>query len=668
VRSLSVLAVTLTMAAAFAAPPALGAPAGSLDPTFHGTGFRSDQIDLGPGTPFSFNDAIVATADGRIFAATATKDASDLTKVTVTALDGGGALNPAWASVGISRNAAFSKADPADVPYTIVTDAALAPDGKLVVAGWGGIDDFNMLDTAFVQRYRTDGTLDPGFGDAGTVRFSVPSATSAREAKFSTVAVDSAGRVIAAGGENAVGSSDGQSLIVRFKPDGGLDPTFGGTGYVTAQYDTVPPLESGWSDLALAPDDSLVLLGAAPDRVIAKVSTSGVRDPAYGPDGFAHVPQLSTSTTGLKKTTASALALMPDGRVVVGGGASWRQGAGPDFDVFESWIGRFTAAGMLDPAFDGDGIAVWRFGEDGAGTWADSFVRDLAVQANGSIVAVAQAGSTDGQDLGSSDGLVIRVRGDGSLDPLFGTGGQSRLKLSAPGRNTLLGTLALAPGRKIALAGGLSDAGGATAAGIVRLIGDGDPVASLAAPAQVTVGKPAALDATASADDWGISSYGWDLNGDGVFGDAAGSAAIAPLLSLGTHTVAVRVTDDAGQSAVASATVKVVVPFTVKLPKSLTLLGSKVKVPVTCTQPGPCKGTLTLLLKVKAKTARLVSVNVGRASFSLRGGQRKLVPVTVAKRVRRNVARRGKATLNVVIRGRGVDEVLQRSVVVVRRR
>ncbi|HEY5143493.1 MAG TPA: PKD domain-containing protein [Solirubrobacteraceae bacterium] len=666
-RSFSALAVACTVAALAAASPALGAPAGSLDPTFQGTGFRSDQIDLGPGTPFSFNDAIVATADGRIFAATAAQDASALTKVTVSALDGGGALNPAWASVGISRNAAFSKAHPADVPYTLVTDAALAPDGKLVVAGWGGVDDFHMLDTAFVQRYRTDGTLDPGFGDAGTVRFSVPSTTSAHEAAFSSVAVDSAGRVVAAGGDNAVGSGDVQSLIVRFKPDGTLDPTFGGTGYVTAQYDTVPPLESRWIDLALAPDDSLVLLGAVPDRVVAKVSASGVRDPAYGPDGFAHVPQLSTSTTGLKKTTAAALALMPDGRVVVGGGASWRQGAGPDFDVFESWIGRFTAAGQLDPAFDGDGIAVWRFGEDGAGTWADSFVRDLAVQANGSIVAVTQAGSTDGQDLGTSDGLVIRVRGDGSLDPLFGTGGQSRLKLSAPGQSTLLGTLALAPGRKIALAGGIRGAGGATAAGVVRLIGDGDPVASLAAPAQVVVGKTAALDASASADDWAIASYGWDLNGDGVFGDATGPA-IAPLLSLGTHTVAVRVTDDAGQSALASAKVKVVVPFTVKLPKSLKLLGSKVKVPVTCTKAGPCQGTLTLLLKVRSNAARLVSVRVGQASFSVRRGQRKLVAVTVARRVRRNVARHGKATVSVAIRARGVDEVLQRSVVVLRRR
>ena len=36
--------------------------------------------------------------------------------------------------------------------------------------------------------------------------------------------------------------------------------------------------------------------------------------------------------------------------------------------------------------------------------------------------------------------------------------------------------------------------------------------------------------------------------------------------------------------------------------------------------------------------------------------------------LRRNVARHGKATVSVAIRARGVDEVLQRSVVVLRRR
>lgn len=664
-RSLTVVAAVVVTALAGAAP-APAATAGSLDPSFHGTGVRSDQLDLGAGTPFSFYDAVVAAPDGSVRAVATAGDASDLSKVTVTGLDPAGQLSSAWAGTGIARNAAFSQEDPADVPYTLIRGATLAPDGKLIVAGRGGVDDFTMRDEGFIQRYRTDGTLDPAFGVAGTVRFTVPSPLIGHEAWFGDVAVDSAGRIVAVGADNALGSPNAQSLIVRLKPDGTLDTTFGGTGYVTAQYDTVPPLESRWNSVEIAPGDGFVLLGAAPGPVIAKVSAAGLRDLSYGPDGFAHIPELSTSETGQKKTLTTGPALLPDGRVVVGGGASWRQGAGFDFDVFESWMGRFTAAGVLDPAFDGDGIARWRFGADGAGTWADSFIRDLAAQANGSVVALTQAGSTDGDALGSIDGLTIRVRPDGSLDPLFGTGGQAPLALAPAGKRTLLGALALAPGRRILVGGGLQDAGGTTAAGVARLIGDGDPVAKLTAPAQGVAGKPVTLDASASVDDWLVSSHAWDLNGDGVFGDTVG-ATVTPVLPLGPHTVAVRVTDDAGQSATANATVKVLVPFTVKLPASLKLQGTKLKVPVTCAKPGPCKGTLTLSIKVKAKAARLVTVRVGRASFSVRGGQRKRVAMTLARRVRRTVARRGTARVTVAVRASGVSDVLQRQGLVVRR-
>lgn len=241
-RSLTVVAAVVVTALAGAAP-AVAATAGSLDTAFHWTGVRTDQLDLGAGTPFSFYESVVALPDGSVRALATEDDASDLSKVTVTGLDAGGSLSGSWAGTGIARNAAFAPEDPADIPYTQIGGATLTPDGKLIVAGRGGVDDFNMRDEGFIQRYRTDGALDSTFGVAGTVRFTVPSPLIAHEAGFGDVAVDSAGRIVAVGADNALGSPNGQSLIVRLKPDGTLDTTFGGTGYVTAQYDTVPPLE-----------------------------------------------------------------------------------------------------------------------------------------------------------------------------------------------------------------------------------------------------------------------------------------------------------------------------------------------------------------------------------------------------------------------------------------
>lgn len=657
-RALSSLTVLAVLAALALAAPASGAPAGSLDAGFNGTGVRTDQLDLGTPPAFSFYDDVVTGADGRIQAVGATQDADGLSKITVRGLTLAGAPDATWAG-GATRFPVFTATAP-DVAYHQANAALRAPDGKLLVAGTGGVEHIpQMLDRGFVQRYRADGTLDPDFGTGGSVQFVVPSPAGPREAGFGGIAVDAAGRVLAVGQDRPASGGGGQGLLVRFLANGQLDTSLGGTGWIL-----FPAVES-WSDIVLDTAGGAWLRGSdAAGGVIARVGADFAPVTSFGTNGLVHVPQISTSTA-TKKTLATGFAVLPDQRIVVVGWTSWRQGVGFDFDVFESWMMRFTAAGALDPAFDGDGIARWHFGEDGAGTWADSGLADVVVQENGAAVAVGQAGTSDGDKV-HDGGLVIRVLPDGSLDPRFGTAGQVRLKLGAAGGNTILGTMALGPARRILLAGGIADSATTLAAGVVRLIGDGDPTAALSAPAQVKAGTKATLDSSASADDWKLAETSWDLNGDGVFGDATGQV-VTPVLSLGPHTVTVRVTDDAAQTSQASAQVKVVVPFTVKLPKQLKLSGSSVKVPVTCAGPDPCRGTLSLLLKAKTKAARIVTVNVGRASFALRAGQRRLVRVKLARRVRTAVRRRGKVTLAMAVRTKGVAETLQRSQVVVRR-
>src|SRR5690349_16772477 len=77
----------------------------------------------------------------------------------------------------------------------------------------------------------------------------------------------------------------------------------------------------------------------------------------------------------------------------------------------ESLEGRtlLTGAGGLDPSFGGDGIVTRNLV-----TTEGAVTNDTAVQADGKIVAVGNAGG---------DMFVARFTPDGALDPSFGAGG-----------------------------------------------------------------------------------------------------------------------------------------------------------------------------------------------------------------------------------------------------
>lgn len=85
------------------------------------------------------------------------------------------------------------------------------------------------------------------------------------------------------------------------------------------------------------------------------------------------------------------------------------------------------------------------------------------------------------------------------------------------------------------------------------------PAASVvASPDAPLTGDEITLDGRGSRDpDGTIVAGGWDLDGDGDFDDAAGPLAAVTFDTAGPHTVALRVVDDNGATAVASAVVNV---------------------------------------------------------------------------------------------------------------
>jgi hypothetical protein len=96
------------------------------------------------------------------------------------------------------------------------------------------------------------------------------------------------------------------------------------------------------------------------------------------------------------------------------------------------------------------------------------------------------------------------------------------------------------------------------------------PTAALKLPKKQVAGKAIKLDASGSKDSDGtIASYAWDLDGDGTMEtDGGTSPTLAHAFSAGVHHIGVRVIDDKGGRAYASATVKAKKPVKKKRKKS----------------------------------------------------------------------------------------------------
>ena len=115
---------------------------------------------------------------------------------------------------------------------------------------------------------------------------------------------------------------------------------------------------------------------------------------------------------------ASSVLLQDNGRIVVVGSACAVESGDGDFVVV-----RYKSNGLLDSAFDGDGVVTTGFG-------LYDVALDAVRQPDGKLIV---AGFT-AADSGSSDLAMARYNSDGSLDASFGIGG--KLVGHYPGLNT----------------------------------------------------------------------------------------------------------------------------------------------------------------------------------------------------------------------------------------
>lgn len=110
-----------------------------------------------------------------------------------------------------------------------VSGVALQSDGKIVAAGNALLDDVGTGAFA-VERYNADGSLDSIFGTGGRVTTTFGES----ESYGRSILLQSDGRIIVSGYARVNGQYS--FALARFNGDGSLDSTFGSHGRATASF------------------------------------------------------------------------------------------------------------------------------------------------------------------------------------------------------------------------------------------------------------------------------------------------------------------------------------------------------------------------------------------------------------------------------------------------
>lgn len=277
-------------------------------------------------------------------------------------------------------------------------------------AGWG-VAAIVLLHASVVLA--APGDLDPTFGVGGRVTTNFRDDVTPSQARAVVIQPD--GKIIAGGGDY---------WLVRYLADGSLDPTFGNGGRAAE------PIQGELYALALQADGKIVAVGGTvsgdSNFAVIRFNANGTVDTTFDEDGR------QTVDIGLSNDEAMAVAVQPDGKIVLAGYSF--NGVDDDFALM-----RFLPNGWLDSALDGDGILTTPIGAGNE--------RAQAVVVSGGKILVAGFASNGSND----DFAVVRYNLNGTLDSSFDLDGKAVRDIN--GGNDVARALAVQSDGKILLAG-----------------------------------------------------------------------------------------------------------------------------------------------------------------------------------------------------------------------
>lgn len=371
-----------------------------------GTGARAAALALGPA------GAITVAGDAR---------GSGGEAVLVARFTAAGALDPTFAGSG-TRLTRFGTSSGASLGSATQRGGAVAvaPDGSTIVAGVAA-------GQVMVARFLADGTLDGLFGAGGVVlRDLSPGVGMPEGTGLGAVALTPTGQIVVAGsvgvapddpyGENEPGE---QVVVGRLSARGVPDPAFGNAGFATLQLGARSarrPARSRANALAVLADGAIVIAGRASGTdgsqrgVVARLTAAGRPDRGFARGGRALVQLGRASAARAAGSVLHALALWPDGRLVVAGRGTDVMGSG------QVVLARFTAGGALDASFGRAGVVRSQPSAAIKSRPPESSARAIAATADGMTFV------TGSNSLGGA--YTMRLAPNGRLDCGYGTLGE----------------------------------------------------------------------------------------------------------------------------------------------------------------------------------------------------------------------------------------------------
>ena len=196
-----------------------------------------------------------------------------------------------------------------------------------------------------LARYQSDGNLDTGFGQGGIVTTSVGYNEYARAYAVYPAGSALAGYIVVAGDTFTAGTGT-DLCLVRYAPDGTLDPSFDGDGKVAMNFDWGTEAHS----VAIQTDGSIVVAGniahdGIRDFLIARYTDLGALDTGFGvtEPNLGHPGIVVTHFPDSSGSGANWMSIQPSGKIVAAGYAV--QGNS------RVALARYNANGTLDDTF-----------------------------------------------------------------------------------------------------------------------------------------------------------------------------------------------------------------------------------------------------------------------------------------------------------------------------